>query len=71
MWEDHITRIGGGIGGVMACLLNINLVHIGEIALFAFIGSAIGEIVKETVKAIQRKRAPVKKIPVDVPDSLK
>jgi len=53
---DRLSTIGGGAGGIMAYLLNIEMMHVAEIALYGLIGSLIGEVVKETVLFIKKKR---------------
>lgn len=52
---DKLTQAGGTLGAVVAYILNISLVHIAEIALYALVGSAIGEAVKEAVIFYKKK----------------
>lgn len=44
---DRLSTIGGGAGGIAAYFLNINPMHVAEIALFGLVGSLVGEGVKE------------------------
>ena len=53
--EGWASKLGGVVGSIGAYLLNISLAQIIEIALYAFIGSAIGEGVKEAVKYYKKK----------------
>ncbi|MBC7509660.1 MAG: hypothetical protein H7320_13070 [Ferruginibacter sp.] len=55
MWRERITTAGGSMGGLCAYFLQIDLLHITEIALFALIGASVGELVKESVKLCKRQ----------------
>jgi hypothetical protein len=50
-----LTTAGGAFGGFAAYLLNIDLIHITEVALYALVGAAIGEGVKESVLFVKKK----------------
>ncbi len=52
---DRLSTIGGGFGGICAYLLNISPMHIAEIALYALMGSLIGEAVKLVFERFKKK----------------
>jgi len=56
-WTDRLSTIGGGLGGVTAYILNISLLHVFEVAVFALIGSGIGEGVKELILFVKKRKA--------------
>jgi len=56
-WTERLSTLGGGLGGIMAYLANINLFHVAEIGLYALVGSLIGEGVKELIIFVKRKKA--------------
>ncbi|RTL56246.1 MAG: hypothetical protein EKK37_17385 [Sphingobacteriales bacterium] len=59
--ENYATEIGGILGGITAKLLSIELFHLFEIALYAFIGASVGEGVKEAVKYYKEHKNKKKK----------
>ncbi len=55
-WQDRLSNLGGGLGAITAYILKISLFHIFEVAIFALVGSVIGEGVKELVKFVKKKQ---------------
>lgn len=55
-WYDKLTQAGGSLGAILAYLLNITLYSLFQVALYALVGAAVGEAVKETVKLYKGKR---------------
>ena len=55
-WTNKLGNIGGGLGGVSAYILNVNLLHVVEIGVYALVGSLIGEGVKELIILLKNKK---------------
>ncbi|MFZ4056972.1 MAG: hypothetical protein ACOYKE_02485 [Ferruginibacter sp.] len=52
-----LTTLGGGTGAVVAYLLNITLVNTIEMALYALVGSIIGEGVKLLINRFKKNNS--------------
>ena len=59
--NDRFSNIGGAVGAILAKFLSISIMQIAEVALFAFIGSLIGEGVKILANWWTEKRKQQKK----------
>jgi hypothetical protein len=55
--NEKLGNIGGSLGGIAAYLLNISLVHLAEIGLYALVGSAVGEGVKFAIEYYKKKKS--------------
>ncbi len=53
---ERIPVIGGMGGGILAYLQNISLLNTAEIALYALIGSLIGEGIKELFIFLHKRK---------------
>ena len=56
-WTNRLTTIGGGLGAIMAKILSVSISQVAEIAVYALVGSLIGEGVKELIKFVKTKSA--------------
>jgi hypothetical protein len=54
---DRFSTIGGAGGGIAAYLMNISLSSTAEIALYALVGSLIGEAIKEVFSFFKKRNA--------------
>ena len=54
--QDKFANIGGSLGSICAFFLNVNLIHIVEIGIYALVGGLVGEGVKEAVNFVKKKK---------------